>query len=201
MTNEQKQCLLRYLGYYDGNIDGIWGTKSIKGTKEFQEANGLSVDGVFGSQTTKKVLEHIYKGTGFKKKTTGSASTTASSATSKTGDFWDDIKYFKKSEFKCKCGGKYCNGYPAEPQEKLIRVADRVREHFGKAATVTSGLRCTKHNANEGGVTNSRHLSGKAMDFCVKGVSGATLLAYVQKQPEIRYAYIISGNYVHMDIE
>lgn len=198
MTNEQKQCLLRYLGYYDGNIDGIWGTKSNKGTKEFQEANGLSVDGVFGSQTTKKVLEHIYKGTGFKEKTT--VSSTTSSTTSKAGDFWDDIKYFKKSEFACKCGGKYCKGYPAEPQEKLIRVADRVREHFGKPATVTSGLRCTKHNANEGGVTNSRHLSGKAMDFCVKGVSGATLLAYVKKQPEIRYAYIISGNYVHMDI-
>ena len=25
MTIEQKQCLLRYLGYYAGIIDGIWG--------------------------------------------------------------------------------------------------------------------------------------------------------------------------------
>lgn len=194
MTNEQKQCLLRYLDYYDGDVDGIWGAESKKATKAFQEANGLSADGIFGSKTEKKVLEHIYKGTGFKKKTT------ASSTSNKTGDFWDEIKYFKKSEFACKCGGKYCKGYPAEPQEKLIRVAERVREYFGKPATVTSGLRCTKHNANQGGVTNSRHLSGKAMDFCVQGVSGATLLAYVKKQPEIRYAYIISGNYVHMDI-
>lgn len=192
MTHEQKQCLLRYLDYYDGDVDGVWGSESKKATKAFQEANGLSIDGVFGNATKKKILEHIYKGTGFKKKT--------SSASNKTGDFWDDIKYFKKSEFACKCGGKYCKGYPAEPQEKLIRVAERVREHFGKPATVTSGLRCTRHNANEGGVTNSRHLSGKAMDFCIKGVSGATLLAYVKKQPEIRYAYIISGNYVHMDI-
>lgn len=194
MTNEQKQCLLRYLDYYDGDVDGVWGAESKKATKAFQEANGLSADGVFGTATKKKVLEHIYKETGFKKKTA------VSSTSNKTGDFWDDIKYFKKSEFACKCGGKYCKGYPAEPQEKLIRVAERVREHFGKPATVTSGLRCTKHNANEGGVSNSRHLSGKAMDFCIQGVSGATLLAYVQKQPEIRYAYIISGNYVHMDI-
>lgn len=194
MTNEQKQCLLRYLEYYDDDVDGVWGTESKKATKAFQEANGLSPDGVFGNATKKKILEHIYKETGFKKKVV------VSSASSKTGDFWDDIKYFKKSEFACKCGGKYCKGYPAEPQEKLIRVAERVREHFGKPATVTSGLRCTKHNANEGGVSNSRHLSGKAMDFCIQGVSGTTLLAYVQKQPEIRYAYIISGNYVHMDI-
>lgn len=194
MTNEQKQCLLRYLDYYDGDIDDVWGAESKKATKAFQEANGLSADGIFGTATKKKVLEHIYKETGFKKKTT------TSSTSNKSGDFWDDIKYFKKSEFACKCGGKYCKGYPAEPKEKLIRVAERVREHFGKPATVTSGLRCTKHNANEGGVSNSRHLSGKAMDFCIQGVSGATLLAYVQKQPEIRYAYIISGNYVHMDI-
>lgn len=194
MTNEQKQCLLRYLEYYDGDVDDVWGSESKKATKAFQKANGLSEDGVFGNATKKKVLEHIYKETGFKKKTT------VSSTSNKSGDFWDDIKYFKKSEFACKCGGKYCKGYPAEPQEKLIKVAERVREHFSKPVTVTSGLRCEKHNANEGGVSNSRHLSGKAMDFCIQGVSGATLLAYVQKQPEIRYAYIISGNYVHMDI-
>lgn len=193
MTSEQKQCLLRYLGYYDDDVDGVWGNNSKNATKEFQKANNLTVDGVFGTATKKKILEHIYKGTGFK-------TNNVSNTTNQNGDFWSTIKYFKKEEFACKCGGKYCNGYPAQPQEKLIRVAERVREHFGNPITVTSGLRCEKHNANEGGVSNSRHMSGKAMDFCVSGVSGATVLAYVKKQPEIRYAYIISGNYVHMDI-
>ena len=117
-----------------------------------------------------------------------------------TGTFWDEIKYFKKDEFKCKCG-KYCDGFPAEPKEKLIRVADRVRAHFGAAAIVSSGVRCQTHNANVGGVSNSRHLSGKAMDFCVSGKKASEVLAYVQQQPEIRYAYAIDSLYVHMDVE
>ena len=78
-------------------------------------------------------------------------------------------------------------------------VAENVREHFGKAMPVSSGLRCTRHNANVGGVSNSRHLSGKAMDFCVSGVPAATVLSYVKQQKGIRYA--IDGSYVHMDIE
>jgi hypothetical protein len=38
------------------------------------------------------------------------------------------------------------------------------------------------------------------MDFCVRGKTAAQVLAYVQKQPEIRYAYAINGSYVHMDV-
>jgi hypothetical protein len=38
------------------------------------------------------------------------------------------------------------------------------------------------------------------MDFCIKGKSATELLAYVQKQPEIRYAYAIDSRFVHMDI-
>ena len=99
------------------------------------------------------------------------------------------------------CGGKYCNGFPKEPDAKLIKVADRVRAHFGSAAIVSSGVRCEVHNANVGGVPNSRHLTGKAMDFCVVGKTAEQVLEYVWQQPEIRYAYDIDGTYVHMDVE
>jgi uncharacterized protein YcbK (DUF882 family) len=84
--------------------------------------------------------------------------------------------------------------------ETLIRVADRVREHFGRPMQVTSGRRCANHNARVGGVSNSRHLSGKAMDFCVVGKTAAQVLDYVKSQPEIRYTYAIDGTYVHMDV-
>lgn len=192
MTNEQKQCLLRYLGYYTGDVDGIWGSDSKAATKDFQKANGLDQDGVFGNATKKKILAHIANETGFKKVQTTNVS--------KTGDWWDDIEYFEKSEFACHCGGKYCKGYPAEPQEKLIRVADAVRKALKAPATVSSGVRCEKHNANVGGVSNSKHLSGKAMDFCIKGKTANQVLAEVRKHKEITYAYAIDNNYVHMNI-
>lgn len=194
MTIKQKQHLLAYLGYYVGNIDGDFGTLSKTATKAFQkDFGGLEVDGICGASTEKALKHAVAYGMPAKK--------VEETKPSASGDFWDGIKYFKKSEFACKCGGKHCNGYPAEPKEKLVKVADRVREHFGNRITVSSGVRCTQHNANVGGVSNSRHLSGKAMDFCVSGMSASMVLTYVQKQPEIRYAYAIDSNYVHMDID
>ena len=48
MTVEQKQCLLKYLGYYDGKVDDIWGPGSEQGTKDLQKASGIKEDGIFG---------------------------------------------------------------------------------------------------------------------------------------------------------
>lgn len=190
MTTKQKQALLFYLGYYVGDIDGDWGTLSKTACKAFQkDFGGIAVDGKCGPETEKALKHAVSFGFLKREETVKPAS----------GDFWDGIKYFKKSEFACKCG-KHCNGYPTDMKEGVVKVADRARAHFGAAATVSSGLRCAQHNANVGGVSNSRHKQGKAIDFSIKGVSGSTLLAYVQKQPEIRYAYIIDGNWVHMDI-
>ncbi len=188
MTNKQRQHLLAYLGYYVGNVDGIWGTLSKTACKAFQKDFGLDADGYGGTDTDKALTHAVAYGISKKEETTTS------------GDFWKDIKHFDRKEFKCKCGNVYCNGYPAEPEEKLVRVADKVREHFGSYATVSSGLRCTKHNANVGGVSNSRHLTGKAMDFCIKGKTASQVLAYVQQQSDIRYAYAIDSQFVHMDI-
>ncbi len=190
MTIKQKQHLLAYLGYYNGEVDGDWGKLSKAATKEFQKEYGITDDGICGAETEKCLKHAVAYGMPAKKEEAPAS-----------GDFWDDIKYFKKSEFKCKCGGKYCNGFPVEPKEKLIKVADRTRAYFGNKAIVSSGVRCEKHNANVGGVSGSRHKLGKAMDFTVSGMSASSVLAYVQKQPEIRYAYAIDSNYVHMDVE
>lgn len=197
MTARQKQALLFYLGYYTGNIDGDFGAVSTAATKAFQQDfGGLAVDGLCGAATQKAMKHAVAYGMPEKRQDTAQGAT--GSAT--TGTFWDGIKYFQRSEFKCKCGGKYCNGYPVEMQEKVVKAADKVREHFGKPMTVSSGIRCTRHNAAVGGVSNSRHLQGKAIDFCISGFSASSVLAYVQTLTEIRYTYAINSNYVHMDI-
>ena len=115
-------------------------------------------------------------------------------------DFWPGIKHFKREEMKCRCGGKHCDGFPAEPSKKLMQLADRVREHFNAPAIVSSGVRCEKHNAKVGGVANSRHKTGTAIDFCIKGMPSEIVLAYVQQQSATHYAYAIDSSYVHLDV-
>ena len=117
-----------------------------------------------------------------------------------TGSFWDGIKYFKRDEFKCKCGGRFCNGYPAEMQEAVVKIADAARAHFGKPAHVVSGLRCKQWNAHEHGVANSQHMYGEAIDLRIDGVDSETLRQFVAKQPGCRYSYRINSTNVHFDI-
>ena len=187
MTIKQKQCLLEYLGYYKvensnkvNNVDGIWGAASAAATKAFQSDYGLDADGIFGSATEAKILDVVATG-------------------EKPGVDWDKVKYFDKGEFACKCGSAFCDGFPAEPSRKLVRLAEEIRGFYGVPVMISSGVRCVRHNANVGGVANSRHLSGKAMDFCVKGKPASRVLAYVKTLP-VRYAYPIDENYVHMDV-
>lgn len=177
MTVIQKQCLLRYLGFDCGGIDGVWGEKSAGATKEFQRQYGLTEDGVFGPETEEKILSVIC---GQK-------------------DWWQQIRWFSREEFACRCGA--CGGFPAEPSEKLVRIAQEVREHFAEPAILSSGVRCPVHNMAVGGVANSRHLTGKAMDFRIRGKHASEVLNYVNQKKEIRYAYAIDSQYIHMDVE
>ena len=193
MTIKQKQALLFYLGYYVGNIDGDWGTLSKTATKAFQKDFGITADGICGVETEKALKHAVCYGMTVKK-------TETSTTTSTAADWWKEITHFNKREFACKCGGKYCNGYPTEMDKAVVKAAEKVRKHFGAVVTVSSGLRCNQHNANVGGVSNSRHKKGKAIDFCVAGKTSAQVLAYVKTLPEIRYAYAIDSKYVHMDV-
>lgn len=186
MTVKQIQCLLAYLGYYEGKVDGIAGQMTETAVRAFQKDYGdLEVDGVAGKATQGALKHAVAHGMPAKKA---------------PSNFWKDIKHFTREEFRCRCGGKHCNGFPVEPSEKLLRLADRVREHFDAPAVVSSGIRCDVHNTKVGGVPNSRHKTGTAMDFCIEGLSASMVLAYVQKQSATHYAYAIDSRYVHMDV-
>lgn len=47
----QIQTKLKNWGYYSGNIDGIYGSKTFEAVKKFQKKNGLTVDGIAGAKT------------------------------------------------------------------------------------------------------------------------------------------------------
>lgn len=167
MTIKQKQCLLAYLGYYTGEIDGLWGPKSQEATEAFQRAYGLTVDGIFGVGTEQRIREVIASGeepTVDKDTENGVVVDKDSQA---TGTFWDDIQYFKRAEFRCTCGR--CGGFPVEPQEDMVRTVNEIRRVLGIPISIVdaggSGVRCPTHNAEVGGVWNSEHLYGRAADL------------------------------------
>ena len=189
MTVKQAQCLLLYLDYSPGAPDGVVGPKTKYAVSVFQREYGLTETGQL-DDTTCKMLVAAVAGTAAKvDKPTGS-----------TGSWWDSIKHFRREEFKCKCGGQFCSGYPAEMQEDVVRIADAAREHFGKPGHVVSGLRCQKWNAHEGGVANSQHMYGEAIDLRIDGVDSETLRLFVASQPNHRYSYRINSTNVHFDI-
>lgn len=196
MTNTQKQRQLQFLGYYTGKIDGLWGNQSVAATRAFQQANGLVVDGKFGPKTEEKTMqlvidiqrkiganvdglvgsETIAKYNEWKK-----ANASSGASASASSDWWDDIKYFDRNEFKCKCG-RYCNGFPVEPDQALVKLLDTVRAHYGRPFTPNSAIRCTKHNRAVGGASNSQHLYGTAADIPASslGVTPKQLAAYLE---------------------
>ena len=185
MTIKQKQHLLAFLGYYRGAVDGIWGNASRQATECFQSDFMEHIDGIFGPETEKRIREVIATGEmpGFE-------------------DFWKEIRYFTREEFRCTCGGRGCNGFPAEPAERLIRNAEAARQHFGAVADVSSGVRCALRNSElPGSAANSLHLRGKALDFRVRGISAAELCAYVKQLPGVDEAYCIDNQFVHMGVE
>lgn len=48
---KQTQQKLKAWGYYSGEVDGIFGSKTLQAVKDFQKANNLSVDGIVGEKT------------------------------------------------------------------------------------------------------------------------------------------------------
>ena len=48
---KQIQTKLKRWGYYNGSIDGIYGTQTLNAVKYFQRKNGLTQDGIAGPQT------------------------------------------------------------------------------------------------------------------------------------------------------
>ena len=186
MTNKQKQCLLAYLGYYVGDIDGIWGSMSRAAMAAFiKDFAGLDVPGI-PEDAPEKALRHAVAYDLFK---------------TEEGDFWDEIEYFDREEFRCKCGGKYCDGFPAEPKEEMVRIANQLRKNLGVPIDVISGLRCETWNRIQGGVENSQHMFGEAMDIRARGKSQAVVEAELDRIGGVRYHYPIkNSNNVHFDI-
>lgn len=78
----------------------------------------------------------------------------------------DLSEFFSRAEFACTCG---CGFNTVDAG--LLSVLVKVRDHFGRKMTITSGCRCRVKNKAIGGAPSSWHLKGRAADVKIDGVA------------------------------
>ena len=70
------------------------------------------------------------------------------------------MKYFKESEFECKCGCGANN-----MQEEMLRRLGNARQFTNTPFSLNSACRCEKHNKAAGSKPTSSHVTGWAVDI------------------------------------
>ncbi len=106
----------------------------------------------------------------------------------------DMNKYFKRREFACKCD---CGMDTVDAE--LLEILTEVREHFGKPVVITSGNRCTEHNASIGGAPKSLHTLSRAADFKVRGIDSVEVFKWLTERYSGSYGIGLYSSWVHVD--
>ena len=78
--------------------------------------------------------------------------------------------HFSKEEFECNDGSEM----PLQVFNNVIEVAENlevIRAHFNSPVTINSAYRSPVYNRSVGGAATSQHLSGRAADIVIDGVS------------------------------
>ena len=168
LTEAQREKYFKALGYGEYN-----NTSLRKFQKKYMRPK--DVDGVYGVATD-RVLRHVFNVLVYLPKACGHSS-------------------FKPEEFKCECGGKYCTGYPTYMRRVELVHLQTIRDHYKKPMEVTCGLRCKPYNNSlPGSIPDSLHLSGRACDFYMEGVTDTLAnrkkaIKWIKTLPNHHYTY------------
>lgn len=102
--------------------------------------------------------------------------------------------HFDSVEFECPCCGI---NYTIDDLEYIVSALEKMRKDIGFPIIITSGRRCPDHNYSVGGVCNSQHLIGVAVDITSNVTpSSLAILAY-----HYGFRYIgIGSDFVHLDM-
>ena len=94
---------------------------------------------------------------------------------------------------------------PIEVIERLrvltIRLLEPVRKHCAAPLHITSGYRCESLNKRIGGVANSQHLTGEAVDIYTPDLAGMYEYLKSVEAPEYDQAiYYKRKNFIHLSL-
>ena len=101
---------------------------------------------------------------------------------------------FRVREFACTDGSD-----PIFVDSDLVNVLQKVRDHFGKAVTITSAYRTPTKNKSCGGTTYSQHLYGRAADIKISGVSPKKVADYAETLLKNKGGIGIYSTFTHID--
>lgn len=178
MTIKQIQCLLEYLGYEPGAIDGANGPNTRDAVTAFQRAEGLTVDGIAGANTQGKLIDAVAKGRFYKPQEAQSKPAAGSGEAEKylqadgcyhipRGVDIQLTKNFRASEIHCQ-GVGCCT--ESVISKRILDLAQAIRDDLGEPLTIGtaggSGYRCKAHNAATSGASpTSLHTISEAVDL------------------------------------
>ena len=106
----------------------------------------------------------------------------------------NNIRYFRASEFRC----RHCGEIVIE--SRVIEILERLRIYFGKPIVITSAYRCRVHNKRVGGVPNSAHTRGYAVDIkCTNSSDRQRILEFLLGERVKRIG--IHPRFIHFDLD
>lgn len=108
----------------------------------------------------------------------------------------DLSEHFSRNELDCKCG---CGQDTVD--HKLIDVLELVRLHFGKPVIITSGNRCATYNKQVGAAPNSQHVTSKAADIIVSGITPGEVYDFLDREFPNRFGIgKYAQGWTHIDV-
>lgn len=107
----------------------------------------------------------------------------------------DLSKNFSAQEFACRCGCGLCTVV-----DELVELLQHIRDYFGREVKLNCGCRCLRHNIDVGGAKKSQHLSGKAADIVVDGVSPSDVALFVSDTYQGKYGVGLYDTFTHVDV-
>lgn len=180
MSILQVQCLLAYLGYDPGKIDGLNGANTQRAVKAFQADFGITADGIAG-EATQKALRHAVAYGMPEREAEEEKPNRDESAQVEAGQYLQadgcyhiprgvDVQLtrnFRAREIHCQ-GVGCCQ--ESIISKRIMDLAQEIRDDLGEPLTIGSsggsGYRCKTHNAEvQGAAPNSLHTISEAVDL------------------------------------
>lgn len=103
--------------------------------------------------------------------------------------------HFKIKEFACADGSD-----KVLIDDDLLNLLENIRNHYNRPLHVNSGYRTPAYNATlKGASKNSQHMTGRAADIWVEGISSLELYKYACAIMPLRGGIGLYNTFVHFD--